>query len=246
MTRRNTEQPDASSLGHEPEDRWTFDESVTRVFSDMLQRSIPQYDEMRHLVFDLGRRFVQSGTDIVDLGCSRGDALAPFIGRFGDQCRYIGLEMSQPMLSAARSRFAGQIEQGIVSILEHDLRQSYPDVQASLTLCILTLQFTPPGERARILSDVRRSTFSNGALILVEKVLGESDGIDQVMVEIYHEMKTRHGYSKEEVDRKRLALEGVLVPQTAEHNRTLLKQAGFSQVDSFWRWMNFSAWIACP
>ena len=166
MKQQDPEKTEHSSLGHEPGQRWSFDESVTRVFTDMLQRSIPQYGEMRHLVFELGRRFVQPGTDVVDLGCSRGDALAPLVSHFGDQCRYVGLEMSQSMLAAARSRFASQIEQGIVSIREHDLCGAY------------------------------------------------------------------------------VALEGVLVPQTAAQNEALLDEAGFSQVDCFWRWMNFAGWIA--
>lgn len=151
MTPRNPKLHDSSSLGHVPDERWSFDESVTRVFSDMLERSIPQYEEMRWLVFDLGKRFVQDGTDIVDLGCSRGDALAPFISHFDQRCRYAGFEMSQPMLSAARSRFAKQIEQGMVRIDEHDLRQPYPDVESSLTLCVLTLQFTPLDGRTRLM-----------------------------------------------------------------------------------------------
>src|SRR5205809_6740089 len=101
---------DATSLGHLPGGRWEFDDEVTRVFEDMLQRSIPQYDVMRALVFDLGRRFVQPGTHVVDLGCSRGEALAPFVSTFGDTARYAGVEVSPTMLEAARSRFAPEIE----------------------------------------------------------------------------------------------------------------------------------------
>ena len=49
----------------------------------MLRRSIPQYDVMRRAVFDVGSRFVQPGTDIVDLGCARGDDFAPASAGFG-------------------------------------------------------------------------------------------------------------------------------------------------------------------
>jgi tRNA (cmo5U34)-methyltransferase len=41
-----------------------------------------------------------------------------------------------------------------------------------------------------------------------------------------------------------LSLEGVLVPVTAAWNEYLLRSAGFSHVDCFWRWMNFAAWVA--
>ena len=68
-----------SSLWHVPEGRWAFNESVTQVFDDMLHRSIPQNDAMRRAVFNVCRKFVQPGTDIVDLGCSCGEAVAPFV-----------------------------------------------------------------------------------------------------------------------------------------------------------------------
>src|SRR5436309_11553385 len=86
--RKAAGQPAATSTGHRPGPRWEFDEDVTRVFDDMLRRSIPQYEAMRSVVFEVGRRFVQPGTAVVDLGCSRGEALAPFVAEFGDQARY--------------------------------------------------------------------------------------------------------------------------------------------------------------
>jgi tRNA (cmo5U34)-methyltransferase len=52
------------------------------------------------------------------------------------------------------------------------------------------------------------------------------------------------GLTREEIERKRLSLEGVLVPVTARWNEELLKTVGFRQVDCCWHWMNFSGWIA--
>lgn len=43
---------------------------------------------------------------------------------------------------------------------------------------------------------------------------------------------------------KRKSLEGVLVPITAKWNEELLESAGFSQIDCFWRCLNFAGWIA--
>ena len=51
-------------------------------------------------------------------------------------------------------------------------------------------------------------------------------------------------YTQEEIDRKRLSLEGVLVPVTAAWNEDMLRREGFRNVDCFWRWMNFAAWVA--
>lgn len=234
----------SSSLGHVPGEKWAFDESVTRVFGDMLKRSIPQYNVMRNAVFDLGEPLVQPGTHIVDLGCSRGDALVPFVRRFSDRCHYLGLEVSPPMIAAAEERFALEIASGRVTIENRDLLGPYPNIEASLTLSILTLQFTPVDQRLRILKDACRRTRSGGGLILVEKLKGSSEQIDKMMVDLYHELKRKYGYSREEVERKQLALEGVLMPISAGQNEQLLRDAGFTQVDCFWRWMNFAGWVA--
>lgn len=234
----------SSSLGHVPADkRWAFDDSVTQVFDDMLRRSIPQYDVMRDAVHELAMRHVVPGASIVDLGCSRGGALARFVDELGMANRYFGVDVSGPMLEAARERFREHA--GVVSIEHLDLRDAYPDVGvACVTTAVLTLQFVPINYRQRVISSVHEHTRTGGAFVLVEKVLGAGASIDDLMVDLYHGMKERNGYSRDEIDRKRLSLEGVLVPVTARWNEELLRGAGFREVDCFWRWLNFAAWIA--
>lgn len=232
-----------------PEGQWEFDADVTDVFDDMLERSIPQYDVMRQTVFEVGCRFQREGADIVDLGCSRGTAVAPFIDRFGAHNRFWLVEVSPPMLEAVRTRFSGYLKgpdgrDGIVKIVDLDLRETFPPVSACLTLCVLTLQFTPIEHRLHILQRIYDHTLPGGALVLVEKVLGASAEIDDIMVNVYYDHKRRVGYTDDQIERKRLSLEGVLVPVTSRWNEELLRMTGFTRVDCFWRWMNFAAWIA--
>src|SRR5262249_32342723 len=160
-----------------------FDDEVTRVFDDMLQRSIPQYETMRGLVFEIGKRFLQTGTDVVDLGCSRGEALAPFVETFGSAARYVGVEVSPTMLEACRRRFEPEIGEALVQVLELELRDDSPDVHASVALSVLTLQFTPLEDRLRIVKDVHHRLVDGGAFILVEKVLGGSARVDRLLTE---------------------------------------------------------------
>jgi tRNA (cmo5U34)-methyltransferase len=227
-----------------PGEKWVFDQAVADAFNDMLQRSVPDYEHMRLLTTSLGRGFVRDATEVVDLGCSRGEALAPLVEEFGARCRYVGVEVSEPMLAAARERFAGYVKCGVADLRAFDLRTGYPPVRASLTLCVLTLQFTPIEHRQRILRDVYRSTLSGGALMLVEKVLGATADIDELLIRSYYDVKRANGYSEDQIARKRLSLEGVLVPVTARWNEELLRQAGFSDVDCYWRRLNFAGWVA--
>jgi len=233
---------EVTDTGYAPS-RWAFDDEVTRVFDDMLKRSIPQYDVMRQTVTDVAAAYVTPATTIVDLGCSRGEALAPLVRRFGAVNRYVGLEVAPAMLAAARTRFAGF---DFVEILEHDLRLAWPARvrTAQVALSVLTLQFVPIEHRQRVIADVFAVLAPGGAFVLVEKVLGADASIDAAMVAAYYGLKADSGYTNEEIERKRLALEGVLVPITARWNEDMLRTEGFARVDCFWRWMNFAAWVA--
>jgi tRNA (cmo5U34)-methyltransferase len=236
-----TEPGPSSSIGHLPTGRWVFDQEVARVFDDMLRRSVPDYEAMRRVLVEIGRSLVQPNTDVVDLGCSRGESLAPFVDR---SVRCVGVEVSPPMLAAARRRFAGEIESGLVELHALDLRAGYPDVRASLTLLALTLQFIPPEERPPLLARVKEHTVDGGGLVLVEKVVGGSAWADELLRRLHERRKLEGGYTREEVDRKRMSLAGVLVPFTAAANEQLLRDAGFAEVECVWRSLNFAAWVA--
>jgi len=247
---------ESTSLGHMPDPgkRWAFDESVTECFDDMLARSIPEHEEMRHVVAQLARLFVRPGAAVVDLGCSRGETISRVRAVCDDDrgrwVEWHGLEVSPPMLAAARERFR---DVPGVAIIEHDLRHGIPapSLPTSLVLSVLTLQFTPIEYRQQIVASVydllSRGAHRHdrpGAFIIVEKVLGASARIDASLVDAYYDRKRASGYSEAEIQRKRHALEGVLVPVTARWNEDLLRGAGFVEVDCVWRCLNFAAWLA--
>jgi tRNA (cmo5U34)-methyltransferase len=235
-----------SSVKHVPVgEKWEFDAGVVDVFPDMLERSIPQYEVMRQSVLDVAASFLDrlSG-DVVDLGSSRGDAVAELVERSRADRGFWAIEQSEPMLDVLRHRFGGREN---VNVRGWDLRDSEQRAWssgASVTLSVLTLQFVPINYRQGIIRDVFRKLAPGGAFVLVEKVIGATAEHDALMVETYHALKGANGYGSEEIERKRRALEGVLVPVTAEWNEDLLRQAGFRAVDCFWRWMNFAGWVA--
>lgn len=221
-----------------PEGKWRFNAGVAAVFDDMLARSIPDYQGMRRTTTELALRFAQPKTTIVDLGCSRGAALKPIIEAMGDACTYLGIEVSDSMRAAARK----EIPQA--DILNLDLRESYPNIPASVTLSVLTLQFVPIEYRQRIIADAYTNTVTGGVFLLVEKVLGDDAYADRVLVETYLSRKGENGYTQEQIKAKRVSLEGVLVPVTADWNVDMLVKAGFSHVECYWRHLNFAAWFA--
>lgn len=223
-----------------PKGKWEFNDEVTKVFGDMLSRSIPDYETMRELCFMVGRNFVSDGSVISDIGCSNGLASEKFVNCFKN-ANFVLSDVSEPMLKSCRDKYNGNEN---VKVIYNDLRDGIPTKDNDLVISSLTLQFTPIEFRWNILQSIYDNLKSGGALILVEKVLGNNSNIDNILVDEYYNIKREHGYTEELIKNKRKSLEGVLVPLTAKFNEYLLDTCGFSQVDCFWRCLNFCAWVA--
>lgn len=232
--------PQSSSVDTlQPEGPWDFDADVTEVFDDMLARSIPQYEMMRDAVYRLGTSVLKDDDWIIDLGSSRGEAVARLIER--TKCRATLVEVSEPMREVLRTRFK---DDDRVRVRSLDLRHSFPEHEAGLILSVLTLMFIPINYRQRVIQRAYDALRPGGAFIVVEKLLGQSADLDFKFQTFYHALKHDSGYDYESIDRKAASLEGVLVPVTAAWNIELLRQAGFRQIDCFWRWFNFGGFIA--
>ena len=111
-------------------------------------------------------------------------------------------------------------------------------------LSVLTPQFKPIEYGQYIIRLVFESVALGGAFILVEKDLGATVKFDEAFVNLFLKIKRENGYTERQIDRKRMSLEGVLVPVTASWNEELLHQEGFTSVDCFWRRLNFAGWVA--
>jgi tRNA (cmo5U34)-methyltransferase len=106
------------------------------------------------------------------------------------------------------------------------------------------LQFIPIEYRQEILVKSFTQLESGGIFIFVEKILGSDAYLNSLFVERYYNLKGVNGYTEEQINKKRLSLEGILVPVTAKWNEELLREAGFNHVECFWRNLNFAGWLA--
>jgi len=227
-----------------PKGKWEFDADVTDAFDDMLERSIPQYEVMRRSVSDIAARVLsERAGGVLDLGCSRGGALADLADRFPDR-KMAGVDVSEPMVAAASARFGAR--KGLY-VYHADLRDGqiarYTAGETSVGLLVLTLQFVPIEYRPELLGELYDLLEPGGVVVVVEKVIGASPYTDKLWRALYHDEKGRNGYPEEAILRKAAALEGVLVPLTATGNEELLRGAGFAPVECFWRWCNFAGWV---
>jgi tRNA (cmo5U34)-methyltransferase len=111
-------------------------------------------------------------------------------------------------------------------------------------LLVLTLMFVRPLNREKLVAGIHAGLNDNGCLLLVEKVLGDGSLFNRLFIERYYAFKRRMGYTELEIAQKREALENVLIPYRLQENRELLLQAGFRQVEVFFKWYNFAGFVA--
>lgn len=224
------------------EGSWKFDEGVAEDFPDMLSRSIPGYDDMRELMFRMAKNFLQPYSNVLDIGCSTGLSSKQLVDcEEAAKCDFCLVDVSEPMLKRCRELY---MDNRRVDVIKWDIREGCPVQRCSVVISCLTLQFVPIEYRQKVISSVYASLSRGGALFLVEKVIGNSNTIDEVMVKEYYNIKRENAYTEEQISDKRKALAGTLVPLTAEWNESMLRTAGFTKIDTFWRYLNFCGIIA--
>ena len=225
-------------LGDEP---FRFDDSVAKVFPDMLRRSIPGYAASIEAIGSLAARYVRPGTNCYDLGCSLGAAtFAMHQGTRADDCRIIAVDSSEAMIQKCRTVVAGASN---IEVRLADIRDIAIE-QASMVVMNYTLQFLDLGDRSTMIQRIHDGLIKGGLFLLSEKVVDEDPHMEELLVDLHHEHKRRNDYSQLEISRKRAALENVLVPESVAAHRERLATAGFAHSAVWLRYFNFVSIVA--
>lgn len=223
---------------------FNFGAETANVFDDMLDRSVPFYQEIQRMIGDFCRDFAVPGTNVYDLGCSTCNTFLAIEDSLPENVTCIGWDYSPEMLEKARAKLIARKFSRPFELECVDLNKGVSIENASVVILNLTLQFVRPLLREKVIRCVAEGMNPDGCLILVEKVLSENSTINRIFIKHYYEMKKRNGYSDMEIAQKREALENVLVPYHLEENQTLLLSNGFKACDTFFRWYNFSGIMA--
>ena len=222
---------------------FVFNEDVVRVFDDMVSRSIPLYREVLACAAHWARAYYQPGTRIIDVGCSTGTFLE-LLGRFlKQQSKLVGIDNSQPMLEKARQKLI-QIQHihQVELICENGENCSFEN--SSVVVINYTLQFLPLPARQKLLRSIYEGLTPGGLLFLSEKLKSAHPQFQETITLLYEAFKVRNGYACTEIERKKEALENVLVPLTEAQQVQMLYESGFEQVDSPIKLHNFISLVA--
>ncbi len=227
---------------------FTFDDSVARVFPDMIKRSVPGYPTIVAMTGLLAGRYATAGSNLYDLGCSLGaSTLAMRQNIKAQDCRIVAVDNSASMLERCQN------------IIDADSRNEKHDTPVSLTcadlqdVCIedasvvvlnFTLQFIPREWRDSVIQRIYQGLRPGGIMVLSEKVTFEDPHLDELNIDLHHQFKRANGYSDLEIAQKRSALENVLLPETLCQHKQRIARAGFSSCDVWFQCFNFASLVA--
>lgn len=221
-----------------------FDEQVANVFPDMIKRSVPGYSHIIGVIGILAEQYALPNSNIYDLGCSLGAATVSMRHRIhAPGVKIVAVDNSQSMLDRSSDYLDSEDSPIPVETVCADIT-SFQLKHASFVVLNFTLQFITPEKRLETLKRIYEGMLPGGALVLSEKLSFDDRQQEKLLSEHHHDFKRANGYSDLEISQKRLSLERVLLPETAESHHCRLNEAGFSHVSQWFQSFNFASFIA--
>ena len=222
---------------------WTFDDQVSEGFDTHVRKSIPFYDEVQQMIVQISESFIRDGSTIYDIGSSTGETLFRLAKKHETKkdAQFIGIEMSEAMMGQAKQKCAPYPS---VQFFHQcaDSTSSFTD--GDYVMALYTLHFLKLEERARLLQKIHQDMNQGGALVFVDKILGQHPTLQELWNDMHWDFKKTAGLTDEMILEKSRSLRGILIPQTYDDNVAMLKAAGFTTIECFFKWLNFSGFIA--
>jgi len=208
-------------------------------FDNHIDKSIRGYSQLIDDVISLSRYYVEDDTNVIDIGCSTGKMTHRMLDENQDHClsaHYVGVEVAEG--------FYGDLDEREKSInQEHpwaninfhkgDIRD-YTFHNCSLVTSIFTLQFMSPKDRVKVIQDIYQGLNTGGAFIFAEKTICENAKFQDMLTFNYYDFK-RQNFTTEDIMDKEKTLRNMLKPNTWHEIEDMIYEAGFSNIQPFWR-----------
>lgn len=223
---------------------FSFDDTVVKVFPDMIRRSVPGYSTIIAMTGVLAERYAQPNSHCYDLGSSLGASTLSMRQQLSDrQCEIIAVDNSHAMQQRCREIIAQDKGNTPVHFIESDIC-NIAITNASCVVLNFTLQFIAQDEREALLQTIFNGMLEGGILILSEKIRFDDPHLQELNTELHHSFKKANGYSDLEISQKRSSLEKVLLPETIDSHQQRLAKVGFRSIDVWFQCFNFASLVA--
>lgn len=220
---------------------WTFG-SVAQTFAGHVRRSVPLYEEGHDVICRISDYFVQKNSRIYDLGTSTGQLLAKLAARHETKkgVMFVGIDCEKSMIEEARKTIAEsrsvRLQVGDINLWDYE--------PCDLIVSYYTIQFVPPRMRQDLINRLYQSLNWGGAFLLFEKVRAPDARFQDMCTGIYTDFKLENGFSEAEIINKGRSLKGILEPFSTNGNLEMLRRAGFVDIMTMIKYVNFEGFLA--
>lgn len=218
---------------------WKFNGEMVEHFEEHVAKSVPLYQEGHELILNLSDYFIKNDSVCYELGSSIGTLLTKLARRhdFRDT-RFTGIELEKDMVKKANQLYQNH---NLSFICEDINTLNYEP--SDLIIAYYTVQFIHPKLRQELINTIYNSLNWGGAFIMYEKVRANDARFQDIITNLYHEYKMKQGYSAQEIMSKAKSLKGVLEPFSTQGNLDMLRRAGFKDVITVQKYMNFEGFL---
>ncbi len=224
-----------------PRSSWSFD-GISDRFEAHIERSVPFYREGHDLICRYADFFLRESSVVHEIGVSTGALARKFLAWNAQRSgiRYVGID---PIPSMVEYATAAHSDEPRVRYLNEDIITWEPDL-STIFISYYTLQFIHPAHRQAVLDKLYQKLEWGGGLFIFEKVRAPDARFQDYSMQVYHQMKMEHGFTPDEIWNKSESLKGVLEPFSSQGNIGLLERAGFTDIQSIFKWICFEGWLA--
>jgi len=218
---------------------WKFNGSMVEHFEEHVSKSVPLYNEGHELIVKLSDYFVKDDSTCYELGSSAGTLINKLAKAHEFRsAKFVGIEIENDMVNKANELYRNEN----LSFICDDMTSVNLD-KADLIVSYYTIQFIHPKLRQELINKIYDSLNWGGAFIFYEKVRANDARFQDIISNLYMEYKLDQGYSSDEIIGKAKSLKGVLEPFSTQGNIDMLKRAGFVDILSVQKYMNFEGFL---
>lgn len=134
-----------------------------------------EYYSLQRSIFDAAFPSVTPRCKVVDLACSNGDWLAPFVERFEDLCHFVAVDDGEGATYSCLDRFRMRVRLGFVEICQIDLAERFPETLSRVTISVMAIGRLSHERQSEVLQQTHRFLERGGAFVMAEKVSSSLD-----------------------------------------------------------------------
>ena len=213
---------------------WVFDEHVAPEFDKHVRKSVPNYVHVQELAETFSDWFTYPNCSVIDFGASTGETLRRIRRRHSKALNLVGYDNSQAMINQAKLKG--------IDITFADLEKPLVFPNFAYGVSLYTLQFLRPDTRNSLLKRIYHCLDNAGGMFIVEKVLGSTAQMQDILQQLYWEMKAKNGFSSEQIINKAKALRGCMYLKTIADNEEEFRSVGFNSEIVF-KESQFCGWL---